>query len=101
MNALDRPSPLNPASPDFVRRLAEIVGAENVLTEPERQAPYLREFRNAYVGKTAAVVRPATTEEVSRILALANAEQVGVVPQGGNTGLVGGQIPYESGTEIV
>ena len=54
-----------------------------------------------YVGRTPVVLRPGSTEEVSRILALANEHGIGVVPQAGNTGLVGGQIPSMRGDEIV
>ncbi len=85
----------------LIVRFAEIVGAANALTRPEDQAAYLREWRDLYVGKTPVVLRPGSTEEVSKILALANAENVGIVPQAGNTGLVGGQIPSASGNEIV
>ncbi|MGE0023043.1 MAG: FAD-binding oxidoreductase [Hyphomicrobium sp.] len=85
----------------LVQRFAAIVGHEHAITEPEAQLPYLREWRDLYMGRTALVVKPASAQDVSRILALANAEGVGVVAQGGNTGLVGGQIPSESGAEIV
>ncbi len=70
------------------------------LTEPEDQAPYLREWRDRYVGRSPLVARPATTDEVSSVLRIASERGVSVVPQGGNTGLVGGQIP-EMGDEIV
>ena len=86
---------------DLIARFAAIVGADHAITAPAEQAPYLIEWRDLYVGRTPLVVKPATTDEVSRVLALANAEGVGVVAQGGNTGLVGGQIPAETGTEIV
>ncbi len=82
-------------------RFAEIAGEANVLSRPEDQAAYLREWRDLYVGKALAVLRPGTTEQVSRILALANEHGIGVVPQAGNTGLVGGQIPSTRGDEIV
>lgn len=85
----------------LIARFVEIVGAENAITDAAEQAPFLREWRDLYVGRTPVIVKPATTEEVSKLLALANAEGVGVVAQGGNTGLVGGQIPRESGREIV
>ncbi|AGK59558.1 FAD linked oxidase [Hyphomicrobium denitrificans 1NES1] len=88
-------------SPELISRFAEIVGPANALTRAEDQAPYLREWRDRYTGKTPVVLRPGTTDEVSRILALANDEAVGVVPQGGNTGLVGGQIPSPEGNQIV
>ncbi|WP_291173104.1 FAD-binding oxidoreductase [Hyphomicrobium sp.] len=85
----------------LIARFTAIVGANNAITDAGEQAPHLREWRDLYVGRTPLIVKPRTTDEVSRILALANAEGVGVVAQGGNTGLVGGQIPSESGTEIV
>ncbi|HET6391030.1 FAD-binding oxidoreductase [Hyphomicrobium sp.] len=90
-----------PLSEDLIERFAHIVGDANALTRPGDQAAYLTEWRDRYSGKTPVVLRPGSTEEVSRILALAYAESVGVVPQGGNTGLVGGQIPSVEGNEIV
>ena len=89
------------ASTDLIARLTAIVGADYAITDPAEQAPYLKEWRDLYVGRTPLIVKPASTDEVSRILALANAEGVGVVAQGGNTGLVGGQIPRETGGDIV
>lgn len=86
---------------DLLFRLADIVGAENALTRAEDQAAYLREWRDLYVGRTAVVLRPGSTEEISQVLALANEHGIGIVPQAGNTGLVGGQIPSPRGNEIV
>jgi FAD/FMN-containing dehydrogenase len=80
-------------SVDLIARLRKIVGAEQALTDPSQQLPYLREWRDKYEGRASVVLRPGTTAQVSQILALAHAAGVGVVPQGGNTGLVGGQIP--------
>lgn len=62
---------------------------------------YLTELRHLYIGKSPLVLKPGSTEEVSQILKLANETGTAVVPQGGNTGLVGGQIPFETGEEIV
>ena len=95
------PQSLNAPSAEVLRRLIEVVGPAHALTTPEDQAGYLREWRDLYIGKTPVVLRPGTTEEVSRILAIANEARVGVVPQAGNTGLVGGQIPSTRNTEIV
>lgn len=95
MTALTAPSPA------LVQSFAGIVGEANAVRDPADQAPYLTEWRDLYHGRTPAVLFPATADEISRILALANAERVGIVPQGGNTGLVGGQIPSPLGTEIV
>ena len=82
-------------------RFAEIIGAGNVLTSPEDKAPFLVEWRDLYQGVTPMVLRPGSTEEVSRVMAYAHENGIKVVPQGGNTGLVGGQIPLENGEEIV
>ena len=95
MNTLNRPTP------DLIAKLSAIVGADYALTEHEQQLPYLREWRDRYFGKTPVVLRPGSVDEVAEILKLANEARVGVVPQGGNTGLVGGQIPFEAGEEIV
>jgi FAD/FMN-containing dehydrogenase len=93
--------PLNAPSQALIERFIDIVGQANAVTRPEDQAAYLKEWRDLYSGKTPVVLRPGSTEEVSRILALANAEGVAIVPQAGNTGLVGGQIPSTRGDEIV
>lgn len=97
----DRSNAHNAPSPELLQQLAAIVGPAHALTDPDIQAPYLREWRDRYVGRSAMVLRPGSTDEVSRILALANAACVGIVPQAGNTGLVGGQIPSDDGREIV
>ncbi|HRY07305.1 MAG TPA: FAD-binding oxidoreductase [Hyphomicrobiaceae bacterium] len=94
-------APLNAPTPDLVARFIDIVGPTQALVDPAAQAPYLKEWRDRYVGKTPLVVRPGSVEEVSRILALANEARIGIVAQAGNTGLVGGQIPFEDGRDIV
>ena len=78
---------------DLIARLREIVGVEHALTDPAQQLPYLREWRDKYEGRASVVLRPGTTAQVAQILTLAHAEAVPVVPQAGNTGLVGGQMP--------
>lgn len=82
-------------------RFAEIVGDTNALIEPADIAPHLAEPRDLFHGRAAMVLRPGSTEEVSRILKLASETGTPIVPQGGNTGLVGGQIPDLSGRAIV
>jgi FAD/FMN-containing dehydrogenase len=82
-------------------RFAEIIGAANVLTLPEDKAPFLVEWRDLYQGVTPIVLRPGSTEEVGKVMAYAYEHDIRIVPQGGNTGLVGGQIPLETGEEIV
>jgi FAD/FMN-containing dehydrogenase len=88
----DRSNPVRLA-PELVNRLRAIVGPEHALTDPSQQLSYLREWRDIYEGQASVVLRPADTAQVSQILALAHEAGVPVVAQGGNTGLVGGQIP--------
>ncbi|MGO9004391.1 MAG: FAD-binding oxidoreductase [Beijerinckiaceae bacterium] len=82
-------------------RLAAIVGVKNVITDQADMAGYLVEPRNLFKGKALCVARPGTTAEVAAIVALCNETGTKLVPQGGNTGLVGGQVPYERGDEIL
>ncbi len=93
--------PLNPPSAALFDALTRIVGTGNAIPESEAQQRYLREWRGLFVGRTPLIVRPGTAEETAAVLQLCNAARVGVVPQSGNTGLVGGQIPDESGTQIL
>ena len=81
--------------------LIAICGERYVLTESEATAPYLTDWRKHYTGKAAAVVLPASTEEVSAIISLANEQNIPIVPQGGNTGMCGGATPDTSGKSIV
>src|SRR5262249_30205834 len=76
-----------------------IVGEKNAITDPQAQAPYLLEMRDMFRGHTPVVLRPGTVAEVAAILKLANETATAIVPQGGNTGLVGGQTPQHG--EIV
>jgi FAD/FMN-containing dehydrogenase len=88
-------------TPAVLQRLIEIVGPAHAISDPREQASYLREWRDLYVGRSALVVRPGSAREVAQILEIANEAGIGIVPQGGNTGLVGGQIPSASGNEVV
>jgi FAD/FMN-containing dehydrogenase len=83
------------------KRLADIVGAANVLTAPEDTKPYFTDWRRLYSAAAECVVRPASTAELARAVELCAREGVAVVPQGGNTGLVGGSVPTGAQREIV
>ncbi len=93
--------PVAPSSADIAARLAAIVGERYVLTSEQDMAPHLVEWRGLYKGRARAVVKPANTQEVSAIMALASREGLKIVPQGGNTSLVGGSIPFDGGDEVV
>jgi FAD/FMN-containing dehydrogenase len=75
-------------------RLKDIVGPKGFSEDPREIAPHVEEWRGSYKGSTPLLLKPATTEEVSRILMVCNGTGTAIVPQGGNTGLVGGQIPF-------
>ena len=81
--------------------LGEIVGAANVLTAPEDTKPYYTDWRRQYHAAAECVVRPAATAEVAAVVALCAREGVAIVPQGGNTGLVGGSVPTGTRREVV
>ena len=89
------------ADTNLLARFAKIVGERYAVADPREQAAYLVEQRDLWHGKTPLVLRPGSTEEVAAILKLANETGTAIVPQGGNTGLVGGQVPDESGSQIV
>jgi FAD/FMN-containing dehydrogenase len=82
------------ADAPVLARFAAIVGDRYAVTDPQAQEPYLVEMRGLYHGRTPMVLRPGTVAEVAAILRLANETRTPIVPQGGNTGLVGGQIPH-------
>ena len=88
-------------SQDTLDALVRIVGEPHAIRDADSMTPYLVEWRDRYHGKAALVLKPGTTEEVSAILKRANETRTAIVPQGGNTGLVGGQIPFETGHEVV
>jgi FAD/FMN-containing dehydrogenase len=84
---------------DLLSNLRRVVGAANVLDDPEMMERYVVDWTGRFRGTALAVVRPATTEEVAAVVQICCANGVGIVPQGGNTGLVGGGVPLEG--EIV
>jgi D-lactate dehydrogenase (cytochrome) len=82
-------------SPDLLPRFAAIVGDRYAITDPVALEPYLIEGRGIYRGRSSMLLRPGSVAEVQAILKLANETKTPLVPQGGNTGLVGGQIPFD------
>jgi FAD/FMN-containing dehydrogenase len=80
--------------------LREVLGADQLLTGAACE-PYLVDHRRLYLGRALAVALPRSVAQVSRLLALCNAQRIGVVPHGGNTGYCGGATPDESGRQLV
>lgn len=90
-----------PLTSETIARMANIVGAANILTDASDVLPFSTEERNKFPGLAGAVVRPSTPDEVAGIIKIAADTGTAVIPQGGNTGLVGGQVPDGSGTQVV
>jgi FAD/FMN-containing dehydrogenase len=85
--------------------LGAIVGAAHVLstdaTDREALAAWERDWRRRYHGRSRAIVQPASTAEVAAVVRCCAAHGASIVAQGGNTGLVGGGVPDDSGTQVV
>ena len=77
-----------------INKFRKIVGNKNVITDKNDMQKYLKEWRGVYTGVAGAIVKPKSTKEVSSILKFAYRKNISCIPQGGNTGLVGGQIPF-------
>ena len=92
---------MNALAPDLLSRFRDIVGPKGWTTDEETLALHTREWRDLYQGRTPLLLRPASTEEVAAIVKLARETKTRLVPQGGNTGLVGGGIPFDRGDEII
>ncbi len=85
----------------LLNELRHIVGSRGVTTDPEALAPHLSEWRGIVTGKAQMMVAPASTQEISAVMAACAAHGSAVVPQGGNTGLCGGAIPDASGEQVL
>jgi FAD/FMN-containing dehydrogenase len=94
-------SPMSSVSPDLLDRFAAIVGDKYALRGEADLAPHLIENRGLYHGSSPMLLKPANVQEVSAILKLASETGTAVVPQTGNTGLVGGQTPREGKSDII
>ncbi|MDQ3935954.1 MAG: FAD-binding protein, partial [Actinomycetota bacterium] len=74
----------------LAEELARVVGEAHVLLDDDVRAPYETDWTRRFSGRAAAVVRPASAEEVASALRVCAHHGATVIPQGGNTGLVGG-----------
>src|SRR5260370_28801877 len=92
MNIIQPGAP--PLSPELIARFRKIVGDKYAVTDAADIAPYVTEERDLFHGHSSLVLRPGSSAEVSAICKLATEHRIALVPQGGNTGLVGGQTPH-------
>ena len=85
----------------FIQELTNLIGKNNVLIDIAEQEKYVSDWFGRANGKALAVAKPANPEEIASIVKLSEKYHVSIVPQGGNTGLVGGGLPDDSGQELV
>src|SRR5450631_2322741 len=90
-----------PPEPAALAQLKAVVGDGAWLDSPTDIAPFITDFRGLYRGATPLVLLPREVDQVARILAICNRDELAVVPQGGNTSYCGGATPDESGSQIV
>jgi FAD/FMN-containing dehydrogenase len=88
-------------SAELIAQLGRIVGPSQVLCPPEDLASYEEDWRKRWRGRALAVVRPGSTAEVAAVVKACAAAGVTLVPQGGNTGLVGGGVPDDQGRQVL
>src|SRR6516225_11741184 len=81
-------------APELIEKFRDIVGDRHAITDPTDIEAYVTEERNLFHGRSPLVLRPGSTAEVAAICKLATEHKIALVPQGGNTGLVGGQTPH-------
>jgi len=86
---------------EAIQKLKDIVGSNNFIDDDKEMDVYLSDWRNHFSGLSPLILKPTSTKMVSDILSICNQSSVSVVPQGGNTGLVGGSIPSILGDEVI
>jgi FAD/FMN-containing dehydrogenase len=89
------------ANSELRSALTSLVGEKGCLFDPQDTAAYCEDWRQLYRGQTPAVVRPASAAEVASIVRFCAERRIAIVPQGGNTGMMGGATPSAEGTQIV
>ncbi|MCA0207532.1 MAG: FAD-binding oxidoreductase [Proteobacteria bacterium] len=90
-----------PPSTSLLETLAHLLGPKGYSADADAMAPWLTDWRGKYHGRAAAMLSPATTEEVAAIVRLCGEAHVALVPQGGNSGMVGGATPDASGGQLL
>lgn len=88
-------------SETFLARAAELLGPKGLSTDPSVLSPWLTDWRGRYTGRALALASPGSTQEVSDLVRLCAEHGIAIVPQGGNSGMVGGATPDDSGTALL
>ncbi|MEN3749020.1 FAD-binding oxidoreductase [Sphingomonas sp. HF-S3] len=95
------PSQMTPAQQTLIDAVRSRFGEKAVTTDPRDIAPWLNDWRGRYFGASPAILSPASRDEVSAIVALAHQARIPLVPQGGNTSMVGGATPPADGSALI
>jgi FAD/FMN-containing dehydrogenase len=90
-----------PVPPEVIERLKAAVGRAGTIDDPADMAPYCRSFRDGWEGRVPLVLKPQSTAEVAGVVRICAEARVGIVPQGGNTGLTGGSVPHADMSEVI
>ena len=93
--------PTNPVTPALLAQIHAIVGDRGLVADADAMVPFVTDWSGQRQGRAAVVVRPGSTEEVAAVVKLCAAQNVAIVPQGGNTGLMGGATPWPAHTGIL
>ena len=88
-------------SKDIIALFETILSPDSIISLEQDKAPFLHEWRDRFFGDCACILFPKTTQEVVKIISFAHEHSIEIVPQGGNTGLVGGQIPDKTGRQVI
>ena len=87
-------------SQSLLDTLAQLLGPKGYTADADAMAPWLTDWRGKYTGRAAAMLSPASTEEVAAVVRLCADARVALVPQGGNSGMVGGATPDAGGDQL-
>lgn len=88
-------------NPSWLKEMADGVGPKGITQVADDMAPWLTDWRGRYTGKALAMISPSSTAQVSEIVKIAAKNRVALVPQGGNSGMVGGATPDQSGQAVI
>lgn len=90
-----------PVAAEVIARLKAAVGTAGYVDDPNDIAPYCKSWRDDWIGETPLVLRPGTTGQVAEVVNICADAGVGIVPQGGNTGLTGAAQPHAGMSEVI
>lgn len=100
-NVIQPPIPTTPVTPQILENLRAIVGDRGLITNEQDKQPFVTDWRRSRAGSAAVVVRPGSVEEVSKVVKLCHDNGIAIVPQAGNTGLMGGATPWPNHAGIL